>query len=207
MVALPQHEPPPPPAGSDLALKARLKQSGLRITSVRLGVLQVLSRAKGGLDAQQVFDELNSSTTDRVTVYRTLNSLVEKRLAHRVDPGDRVYRFSLSASTDAAHAHEADHPHFVCDSCGTVQCVDDADVVISPRTPHTARSPASGARRFKVTPQNVTLHGVCEDCDDEPTSPTPPRSPPPTPASRPASTSARSPAPAPRRNSRSKGKR
>ncbi len=150
-----------------------LRQAGLRVTDMRLALLQRLAAARQPATAQQVFDDLcahakrdRSPRPDRVTVYRTLNTLVDKGLAHKVDPGDRVFRFSL---TDHArcegekHVHE--HPHFVCDSCGTVECMEGTEVVVKSAPAH-AES-AAPARR-KVKPDGVVLHGTCETCVEEP---------------------------------------
>ena len=106
-----------------------------------------------------------SGKPDRVTVYRTLNALVEAGIAHRVDPGDRIFRFGL-AGDHAAHARPAaakhpDHPHFVCNSCGTVECLEDSEVVIRPR-----RGGEAPPARRRVTQKDVMLHGTCEDCSD-----------------------------------------
>lgn len=109
---------------------------------------------------------------DKVTVYRTLNALVESNLAHRVDTGDRVFRYSL---TDHSHCHgdehDHDHPHVVCDECGKVECIEGAEVTVVHKAPQ-AKGRAGGATaemhdtlsRFRVTRQDVTLHGVCDDC-------------------------------------------
>ena len=105
---------------------------------------------------------------NRVTVYRTLNTLVEKGLAHKVDPGDRVFRFSLTdhARCDGEkHVHE--HPHFVCDSCGTVECLEGAEVVVKPPAPQPKGHAKSAAKR-QVRQDGVVLHGTCESCVDEP---------------------------------------
>ena len=112
---------------------------------------------------------------DKVTVYRTLNTLVDANLAHRIDPGDRVFRYSL---TDHAHCtddhHNHEHPHMICERCGAVECIEDAEVVIRPRAMGHGDSghkdkgvhatPAK-LRRFRVTRQEITLRGTCERCD------------------------------------------
>ena len=147
-------------------LRRLLRSVNLRVTAVRVAVLRVLAGAPEALDAQQVFARLDLPTTDRVTVYRTLGTLVAAGLAHRVDPGDRVFRFSLtdhSACTPQRHVHE--HPHFVCDACGTVECLDDAEIIVQPKR-------TSSARPRRTTPRidrrAVTLHGTCGKCETAP---------------------------------------
>ncbi len=162
------HEHAAPLGGRDV-----LRAANLRITGMRLTLLEQMGAARAPATAQQIFDELcaaakrdKATRPDRVTVYRTLNTLVEAGLAHKVDPGDRVYRFSL---TDHArcegekHVHE--HPHFICDSCGTVECLEGAEVVVKS---HAARPEQEQAPKRKVKQDGVVLHGTCETCVDEP---------------------------------------
>jgi Fur family ferric uptake transcriptional regulator len=143
---------------------AVLREAGLRVTGVRRAVIDVLSSAGEALDAAGVLARIPAGTSaDRVTVYRTLSALVEAGVAHRVEAGDRVYRYSLTdhaRCTPERHVHE--HPHLVCDRCGSVQCLEDTEVIIQ------ARSGSLAARRgiARLSRQSITLHGLCERCDD-----------------------------------------
>jgi Fur family ferric uptake transcriptional regulator len=150
-------------ARDDAALKELLRHGKLRVTSVRMAILRTLGTSPVAMDAAEVADALHAAgdEADRVTVYRTLNSLVDSGIAHRVDPGDRIFRFSLTdhgRCTGEHHAHE--HPHMVCDTCGAVECIMDAEVVIKPRTD--AEPPSR--QKFKVTQQDIMLHGTCDRC-------------------------------------------
>lgn len=170
---------PSRPSERDAQLKATLRGEGLRVTGIRLAIMRILAESHVALDANDVATRLSEidQTADRVTVYRTLNSLVDSGIAHRIDPGDRIFRYSL---TDHAHCtddhHQHEHPHMVCDSCGAVECIEDAEVVIRPRTrtDADARSP-SKIRKFRITQQSVMLHGTCDRCVAE--SPRPPSKP------------------------------
>ncbi len=153
--------------------KAILRNAKLRVTSTRLDVLRVLGSASGAIDAQSLFDRLaaeasGASATDRVTVYRTLNALVDAGLAHRVDPGDRVFRFSLTdhSRCEGDHHHDHEHPHLVCDSCGVVECMDDAEVIIRRRESAAPTTPLT----WRVKQQSVTVRGTCGRCQ-QPTKP------------------------------------
>jgi Fur family ferric uptake transcriptional regulator len=164
------HKPTSDPHTPDFP--AALRAANLRVTAIRLALLDLLQHARQPLAAQQIFDDLTAKRKprepkpDRVTVYRTLNSLVDAGLAHKVDPGDRVFRFSL---TDHAHCtteyHVHEHPHFVCDTCGTVECLEEEQVVVKRRTP-TPKGEHASKRR--VRQEGVVLHGTCETCVDEP---------------------------------------
>lgn len=142
---------------------------------MRLRTLRVLQHASNALDAAEIFARLSSQAGegvkkgredfDRVTVYRTLNSFVEKGIAHKVDPGDRVFRFSLTDHAHCSeHKHDHEHPHLVCDSCGSVQCMPEAEVII-----RTKGGEKGGEKKHaaSVRQQDVTLHGTCGRCEDE----------------------------------------
>jgi Fur family ferric uptake transcriptional regulator len=134
-----------------------LRGAGLRRTPVRLGVLEVLARAGGPLGVPQIIERL-PDRTDAVTVYRTLNTFTRKRLVHRVHGEDRTWRYALSGSPLKSPAHQ--HPHFVCDECGTVECLAEATI---PRT--FVPSLRVGAR-YAVRYPEVVLHGLCPKCHD-----------------------------------------
>lgn len=136
-------------AASDL-----LQKVDLRRTPVRLGVLQILERASHPLAVPQLLEQLPAET-DAVTVYRTLNTFTRKKLVHRVRGDDRTWRYALGGvRTPVRHQH----PHFVCDECGVVECLENSQIpsglIKSLRLGH----------RYAVTYPEVVLHGVCPRC-------------------------------------------
>jgi Fur family ferric uptake transcriptional regulator len=175
---------------------ALLRRAGLRVTGARVAIIDTLCHAERALDVSEVLDEMKRRRAgerlarfDRVTVYRTLASLAESGIAHRVDVGDRVFRFALAGA--GGHARHAPgrahakprrapgvpggggargasdhvHPHFVCDSCGRVECLDGLTVVL-----RHAGGPGAGAAAVKfeherrVVRREVLLHGTCGRC-------------------------------------------
>jgi Fur family ferric uptake transcriptional regulator len=136
-----------------------LRRTGLRRTPVRLGVLSVLAAAQQPLGVAQVLEKLPEHT-DTVTVYRTLNTFTEKRVVHRVRGEDRTWRYALSAgggSAEPAHAPHA-HPHFVCETCGQVECLEESQI------PGNFVRSLKVADGYEVHYPEVTLHGVCPKC-------------------------------------------
>ena len=137
----------------ELVSKA-LHKAGLRRTPVRGGVLEVLAKAARPLGAVEILDKLPPHT-DAVTVYRTLNTFTAKSVIHRVRGEDRVWRYALG--DPGAHAMHH-HPHFVCENCGRVECLKDAEI------------PADFVRTLRVGPKytvaypEVVLHGTCPKC-------------------------------------------
>lgn len=160
-------------ASEDSPLKDLLRGANLRVTGVRLAILRSLRDSPVALEATEVAAALHEAggDADRVTVYRTLNSLVDAGIAHRIDPGDRIFRFSLTDhGRCSGEHHEHEHPHMVCDSCGAVECIMDAEVIIQPR----AGAAPPSRQKFKVAQQDIMLHGTCDRCASSPAPPSAP---------------------------------
>ncbi len=131
-----------------------LHDAGLRRTPIRLDVLKILSQDKQPLSAPQIVERFPEGI-DRVTLYRTLHTLTQKKLLHRVRGDDQIWRYGIGDLKGAAR-HE--HAHFVCDECGTVECLSD-----TPAPDNTAKR--SGVRPgYRVEYSEVLVHGTCPDC-------------------------------------------
>lgn len=143
------------------AARTMLRAAGLRVTSVRLAALAALQASPRALSVADLLELVKLPTADRVTLYRTLSSLADAGITHKVDVGDRVWRYSLTDHAHCTHEHHVhDHPHLVCDTCGAVECLSDAEVVIRPRT-------AKASERLeRLRTGDVTLHGTCERCGE-----------------------------------------
>ena len=131
-----------------------LKKNTLKRTPVRVGVLAILGGAAAPLDVVDILKRL-PALTEPVTVYRTLNTFIEKKLIHRVRGEDRSWRYALG---DRKSTAEHQHAHFVCDGCGKVECVD--DVKIPPKV-LAAVEPGPG---YQINYPEVLLHGTCPKC-------------------------------------------
>ena len=125
-----------------------IRDAGGRITPTRVQVMELLSRQERALSHNDIEAELaKAMPIDRVTVYRVLDWLVERGLAHRVSGEDRVWRFRIS---DAAHA---EHAHFECSRCGKVLCLE------------TLSAKGLGLpKKLGLTATELTVKGVCAQC-------------------------------------------
>ena len=138
-----------------VSIESSLKKAGLRITPVRVGVIDVLRKASQPMEVPQILAKL-PAYTDAVTVYRTLNTFTRKKMVHRVRGEDRSWRYALGDSTGQPHEHR--HPHFVCESCGKVECLKDAEI------PRTLIKTLKLDTRYAVSYPEVVLHGTCPRC-------------------------------------------
>lgn len=137
-----------PAAGASDEASALLRATGERVTPARRAVLAVLMRARRALSHHEVEAALGGArAVDRVTLYRVLDWLVERGLAHRVIGLDRTGRYSLARGAHGRHAH------FQCSGCGTVICLDRA-------APRRVRLPQG----FRSEAVEVTIKGRCPRC-------------------------------------------
>jgi Fur family transcriptional regulator, ferric uptake regulator len=126
---------------------ARLRKTGERITEPRVRVLAALMQARNPVSHHELEAEL--APIDKVTLYRVLEWLVARQIAHRVSGGDRIWRFGVA---DPRHEQ---HAHFECSHCSKVVCL--ADVP--------SRSLAvSVPRGYRLEGLELTAKGLCIDC-------------------------------------------
>lgn len=164
-----------PSASADAAriddLRALVRRAGLKCTPARLAVLQQLAGSRGPSTHAEIHESLAARGFDRATIYRNLHDLHERRLVSRVDVGDQAARFELARPD--SHGHDVAHPHFLCDTCGDVLCLDGVRVVL-PKTARpggkaaakatAGRHPAKPAPRGIGTVTDITLRGRCSQC-------------------------------------------
>jgi Fur family ferric uptake transcriptional regulator len=111
-------------------VKKKIRDLGLRVTAPRLAVLRLLSTAERPLSHAEVVSRLGDDAVwDRATVYRNLIALVGVNLVRVASHAGGICRYEI-----AANDKNCAHPHFVCDDCGIVSCLPEAEVVTPKRT-------------------------------------------------------------------------
>ena len=133
------------------ALRAAVREAGLRATPSRIAVLHLLRAAEAPVSHGEVVAKLASQAWDPATIYRNLTDLSDVGLARRTDVGDHIWRFEAITSKHQAAAH----PHFVCTECGTIECLPDLEYV-------STRAKAPRAIRQKRV--EVQVRGLCDTC-------------------------------------------
>jgi Fur family ferric uptake transcriptional regulator len=134
------------------ALKKILHEASLRATPARLVVLAHLRRSASPVSHAELVANVADSGFDRATIYRNLMDLTRAGLVSRVDRGDHVWRFTLSRGAD----HDRTHPHFVCVTCGDVECLPEANLAIRPAE--------NLPRAVRTDTVEVQLRGICDRC-------------------------------------------
>ncbi|MBI5513444.1 MAG: transcriptional repressor [Deltaproteobacteria bacterium] len=136
------------------ALRARIRAAGLRVTAPRVAVLQRMELARSPVSHGELSDAL-SPAWDRATIYRNLMDLTESGLLRRTDLGDHIWRFELASVETLGH-EAPQHAHFVCRTCGEVQCLPSESVQLQ-----LSRTAPKSVRAQSV---EIQLKGLCERC-------------------------------------------
>ena len=128
-----------------------LEQARVDPTPHRVEVLLLLARESSTLSAPELLQRL-AGIMNKVTLYRTLDLLVDKQLIFRHSAGDRTFRYCFGTPE-----HNPTHIHFYCTSCNTMQCLsrDQAPLdlaAISPNLPH------------HIHNVELRFDGTCEAC-------------------------------------------
>ncbi|MBN1629173.1 MAG: transcriptional repressor [Thermoleophilia bacterium] len=88
-----------------------------------MSVLHILFDAGRPMSHGQLGEMPMAKEMNRVTLYRTLTTLQDAGLIHRVQGKNAVWHF-CSHSPDA-NGCPGNHPHFLCMRCGEMRCLSD----------------------------------------------------------------------------------
>ncbi len=133
--------------------RTKLREAGLRVTGPRVAVLRLLADTDRPVSHTDVVDTLGSDEWSGSTLYRNLRKMVDVGLARVTNRADGIDRYELSRPGE-----RHDHPHFVCEDCGSVECLPDTRI---------ARRPADPSWQASVKAATVQLVGVCPSCCDD----------------------------------------
>ena len=128
-----------------------LKDFKLRSTPSREEILNTFLIHEYALSHGDVEREVPPSF-DRVTVYRTLKTFLDKGLVHKVLDDEGTLKYALCSDACSTAHHHHDHIHFKCTCCGQTSCLSIEVPVIKLPT---------GYRAKEV---NLLIQGICESC-------------------------------------------
>jgi Fur family transcriptional regulator, ferric uptake regulator len=139
------------PAGR---LNEILRRKHLSVTDSRKKILSLFLHTSDAL-AHGDIEKKAEEKFDRVTVYRTLQTFVEKGIIHTIPTADNSIRYALCKECEEGHHHD-EHVHFVCTNCGKTICLDD---VVSPKI--------ELPEGYIAQEVQVVINGVCKDCNQD----------------------------------------
>ena len=130
-----------------------LKVYQLNVTDSRKKILQLFLDQPAAL-AHADIEKNAGEKFDRVTVYRTLQTFMDKGLIHSIPTADNTIRYALCKDECGEGHHHDHHIHFVCEQCRKTACLDSV-VIPEIKLPN-------GYIKDKV---EVVISGVCSACN------------------------------------------
>jgi Fe2+ or Zn2+ uptake regulation protein len=128
----------------------RLKQNGLRITSKRRAILEILYRSGKALTPEDIKDRL-SARFEKVSypsVYRNLEDMNRIGILARIRRPDRRLYYALCRARHGVHHH-----HIICEKCGKVGEIEKCGLFRK-----------EVLKGYRITGHFVQLRGICYEC-------------------------------------------
>ncbi|WP_099468892.1 Fur family transcriptional regulator [Konateibacter massiliensis] len=138
--------------------KELLRQKGLKVTTQRVRVLEVLSNSPDKhLTAEEIYEliKVDFPEIGLATVYRTIQLLLELHLIDRINLDDGFVRYEINSHGDDSNKHH--HHHLICVKCGKVLSFED-DLLDE------LEARIMDSVSFQVLDHEVKLYGHCKDC-------------------------------------------
>lgn len=128
-----------------------LNDSGLKKTTSRLAIIDILEKQKIPADVPTILKELRLKKilTNQVTVYRILNNFLEKGIINRIELHEGKFRFEL--------ARRKHHHHLVCQNCGKIEDVEDSLI-------QKLEKQITMKKKFMVKDHSLEFFGLCAPC-------------------------------------------
>lgn len=146
------HDHPHDAAAFVGAVASACEERGLRLTPLRLRVLELIAAEEKPVKAYELLDRLKDEHSGAAppTIYRALDFLLENRFIHKLE--------SINAFVGCHHPSEAHQvPFLICDVCSSATEI--CDERVSQLLGGQARE-----RGFAPRAQTLEVHGVCAQC-------------------------------------------
>ena len=129
-----------------------LKQNRLSVTDSRVKTLELFLTKENALSHADI-EKNTDGSFDRVTVYRTLQTFVEKGIIHLIPTTDNSIKYALCRNDCEPGHHHDNHVHFICDECSKTICLEDVTIP-------TVKLPQGFVPQYS----EMVVTGVCVDC-------------------------------------------
>lgn len=129
-----------------------LKKFDLRHTDTRENILNGFLGKSTAISHGDI-EHILMEGFDRVTIYRTLKTFLDKGIIHKILDDQGGVKYALCNTSCKSGDHHHDHVHFKCSSCGDTTCLDHV-LIPSIDLPN-------GYKRKEI---NMLVQGVCPNC-------------------------------------------
>jgi len=121
----------------------------IRLTTMRILIYEYMETLTTALSLAEI--EKHFHKADKVTIYRTLQTFLEKGLAHKI-PDENEAKYRLSAESCAEEDHNDTHLHFYCKKCRQTTCREEIAL------------PKSLTESLQIDEIQILAKGICEKC-------------------------------------------
>ena len=138
----------------------RFVDCGYRLTMPRQAILNILSKSKKHLSAEDIYLAVHRTYPGvaLATVYRTLELLTQMGLVFKFDFGDGRSRYELAQGPNTNHHH-----HLVCRGCGRIidysELVDEETKILKQ-----IEQTLSKKYDFSIDSHQIHFLGLCDKC-------------------------------------------
>ena len=131
--------------------KDELRRVDLKATPVRLAVMELLEKSATPIDATSIMDYLRKRDIDAdpATVFRSMNSFVDKGLVKQIQFAENKQRYEL--------ASKPEHHHLICTQCHSVEDISDCNI-------EGLEKEIAKKKHFAVQWHSLEFFGLCKNC-------------------------------------------
>ncbi len=133
-------------------LKSYIEKKGLKKTSERAVMLEIIKKIPGHFDAEGLLSQVNRNNTkvSRASVYRTIKLFAEAGIIKEslLRGGRKVYEYG---------PEKTHHDHMICVKCGKL--FEFSDPMIEKHQEEICRK-----HRFQMTGHKLEIQGICNSC-------------------------------------------
>lgn len=121
-------------------------------TPARDAITDFLEISSLPVDIEQIIAFLRTKKlkTNKVTVYRIVESLLKNEIIDRVELGEGKYRYEIK---------KGDHHHLVCENCGKIQDIEHNSM-------KSLEAEIYNKQKFLVKRHSLEFFGLCNGCQN-----------------------------------------
>ena len=131
-------------------IKKLLRTRNLKATELRLDLLKIISSFSKAVSYKEIQNSLIKF--DRVTLYRTLNTFINRGILHKIIFEDNQSFYALCSMECTSDKHQCQHIHFQCNHCKEVSCIESKNSIQLDISNHF------------VDDIEITASGLCQRC-------------------------------------------
>lgn len=135
------------------AVDTILRVNQLSVTGSRKKILELFIGSRGDALAHADIEKKAGEKFDRVTIYRTLQTFVDKGIIHSIPTADNSVRYALCREDCKGGHHHDNHVHFVCSNCERTRCLQDITV-----------PEVTLPGEFAPAHSQMLVTGICKEC-------------------------------------------